>query len=1187
MNLFFLKEPMKIFKEHFLIRFFLLCGCIIQLSTSFAQSSTVTFGQNRVQYHGFEWSFYETDHFNTYFYIGNQDLGKFVILDAEKEYKDLNTILDLNFKSKIDILVYTDISDANMTNIGIYQDEQNIGGNVKIVANKIFVYFDGNHNHLREQIRQGITSIFIQKMSQGTNFQEVMQNVVSPNIPTWFSDGLIQYMGKGWTPSDDNKLKAGIEKKRYAKFKRLEGAELNFFGKAFWNFVKQVYGEEAISNLLYIVKVNPKNINAAFDYALGSSMNEMLNKCMKYYVSRYAPINENTETLAKSNLVDIKTKKNTTYFNLETSTDGKNIAYSSDEFGRKKVYVYNTKEKKSKVLFRFGHRTRTLLTDNSYPLIAWEPNGTKLSIVYEKRDKIKLLQHDIKTKKKTVKPITKFQKVYSMNYGSDKGTLLFSAAQKGQCDIFSYDIKSTTTTPLTNDFWDDLDPKFISTDEFRGIVFKSNRRSDTIRNEKLEKELPLGPMNLFFYSPIYTPNYYAQITNQSMWSEVYGIENFNDQYFSYISNESGIANRYVSKIESKYWFTGKMMYYTDTVENFSDSLLIHEEQYLDSFIEMSAIRIDSNRIFPVNKLMGTPVCISNMSNGILDQSINFENNKVNSWHFDGIKYKLYRTDIDTTFSTIKNVNAFKLNYIRTKEDSQKIAEKEDKDEVIIFEYRDTTEVIQVNPSNNSTENNNTSRNYFQSEFDFIAQNPAQDSIINFNIQRSLSYNSNGSVSTTGGVFRFSKQRPYIVKMMTDKIAAQLDNSLLVTRYNVFNPKNPAPNMPAIGGLIKLGIVDLMENYRITGGFRIPSSFNGTEYFLSYENLKKRLDTKYTYYRSSRPMQSEDNTVPFDTIVLSGANLPLNYKIKTNYAEIQCKYPIDLLQSIRFGFGYRNDKFVYRAENEQSLALTNYATNWTSLKIDYVFDNTFVLATNLRRGTRLKIFTEWHKEIPTADTKISESFSMKLPRWNNAYFGIIGADIRHYEKLYKNIILATRFSWSTSVGTRKMIYYLGNVDGAIAPRFNTTTPINNGYNYAFQSLATDMRGFDQNIRNGNSYALINAEIRIPVFSSLFNINSRSELIKNFQLVGFTDVGTAWEGLTPFNNNNPLFKNVIRVPETSPVTVTIYQKRNPIVSGFGAGLRTTIFGYFVRADLAWGYDGAKITSPRLHLSFNLDF
>lgn len=84
---------------------------------------------------------------------------------------------------------------------------------------------------------------------------------------------------------------------------------------------------------------------------------------------------------------------------------------------------------------------------------------------------------------------------------------------------------------------------------------------------------------------------------------------------------------------------------------------------------------------------------------------------------------------------------------------------------------------------------------------------------------------------------------------------------------------------------------------------------------------------------------------------------MRYNIKTNYAEILLKYPFDVLQGLRFGFAFRNDKYIYRATNEQSLRLANYATNWMSVKIEYVYDNTFDLATNLREGTRFRLFTE--------------------------------------------------------------------------------------------------------------------------------------------------------------------------------------------------------------------------------------
>ena len=54
------------------------------------------------------------------------------------------------------------------------------------------------------------------------------------------------------------------------------------------------------------------------------------------------------------------------------------------------------------------------------------------------------------------------------------------------------------------------------------------------------------------------------------------------------------------------------------------------------------------------------------------------------------------------------------------------------------------------------------------------------------------------------------------------------------------------------------------------------------------------------------------------------------------------------------------------------------------------------------------------------------------------------------------------------------------------------------------------------------------------------------------------------------------------------ITVTEMKDPLVGGVGFGLRTTLFGYFVRGDMAWGIqDGQIAKKPRFYLSFNLDF
>jgi len=64
----------------------------------------------------------------------------------------------------------------------------------------------------------------------------------------------------------------------------------------------------------------------------------------------------------------------------------------------------------------------------------------------------------------------------------------------------------------------------------------------------------------------------------------------------------------------------------------------------------------------------------------------------------------------------------------------------------------------------------------------------------------------------------------------------------------------------------------------------------------------------------------------------------------------------------------------------------------------------------------------------------------------------------------------------------------------------------------------------------------------------------------------------------------------VPEyyyQKPIWVVVKTPRNPLVGGVGMGLRTSLMGYFIRFDVAWGIEEMVVTSPRYVLSFSLDF
>ena len=202
-----------------------------------------------------------------------------------------------------------------------------------------------------------------------------------------------------------------------------------------------------------------------------------------------------------------------------------------------------------------------------------------------------------------------------------------------------------------------------------------------------------------------------------------------------------------------------------------------------------------------------------------------------------------------------------------------------------------------------------------------------------------------------------------------------------------------------------------------------------------------------------------------------------------------------------------------------------------------------------------------------------------------YMSVSGLDFRYYAPLARTLIWANRLSGSCSLGNAPLIYYLGGVDNWIFAKFNSEISIEPNINYAYQTLATPMRGFSQNIRNGNNFILFNTELRWQIIQTFVQKPLRSDFLRSFQLVGFFDAGTAWSGLNPYNKNNALYTRTIT--SGSNLRITIHKQTDPIVYGFGTGIRFMLFSYFLRFDYAWGIENGKISNHQFYLSLNLDF
>ena len=392
---------------------------------------------------------------------------------------------------------------------------------------------------------------------------------------------------------------------------------------------------------------------------------------------------------------------------------------------------------------------------------------------------------------------------------------------------------------------------------------------------------------------------------------------------------------------------------------------------------------------------------------------------------------------------------------------------------------------------------------------------------------------------------------YRVQYSINKVITQADFSFLNTSYQQFEGgTSPIYLNTGFNALFMLGINDLFEDYRVTGGFRLGLNLNSYEFMLSYENLARRLDRQIVVYRQS---------------ITSSINNYI-YKQRSNSLFYILKFPFNKIHSLRLTLNGRYESNVIGALSDNTLQMPEERHLWAGVKLEYIFDSSKELYTNLWRGTKMKIFAEYNQR--------AERETQNLL--------VVGLDARHSFKLYKNMTFAVRLAASANTGSARLVYYMGGVDNWINAKFNSDIWVDQSKNYAYQTLATNMRGFKQNIRNGTSFVLLSGELRVPVVQLIMGHKVSFNFLNSIQLNLFGDFGTAWTGLTPYSEENCLYTRYIT---SGPISVMVKRQVDPFVGGFGLGLRCSLLSYFLRFDYAWGVEDFKIANKKGMFLFSI--
>jgi hypothetical protein len=1120
----------------------------LTLISTHAQVNTVEFGKNRVQYQKFNWKYYQSENFNTYFSQDGLELGKYVAQVAEKELPELEEFVEYGSQRRINLVVYNNYDEYQQSNIGMGIDWQSSSGLTRLVNNKMLVYFDGNHANLRRHIRQGIAGVLVQNVLFGDDLGEFAANQALLDLPKWLTDGYIEYAAEAWSTDLDDQLKSALLSGRYTNFYQFAFEKPVLAGHSFWYYIGNKYGRNKTTYLLYLARIY-RNLNSASNRIAKKKFRDVLRDFMTEESQLYYKDIRARRVVPKGQLSVTEETRKKDFIRFNANPQPRSFTYAVTEFkqGRYTV-VINENFTNRKELLKLGVRSREKEINPNYPILAWDGKGTRLTVIYNEEGRTKMFVYDAVNRVKINKQeLHQFDQVQDAKYMLNSNTLLLSAVKSGQTDLFVYNIEKQTVNQITNDVFDDLDPSFVAFPNKTGILFSSNRPNATARDA--DTAIPTEHYNIFLIDNWNNSDFkqISQLTNVKFGNARFPSQ-YNTSHFTFVSDENGINNRYAGFFSTEAAGLDTLVFIGDEVlrnpaESEVDSLLKEWDKTDIDSVGYFAATADSAYVFP----------LTNYQSSLLETRTAGDQNLVSEVTRQGDYKFLYRLRVDENTLRRRNVTARPTEFMKKRMEQARLA-----------------------PA--AIENTQTADDTVGKKSDFFVNEFGDEKTDSSNVGRVFPAEDLSEETVLKKAKLFEYRPP---KFFNDYVVAALNNVsyTFVNKYQKYTggtgPITPTGTGSEISGLVRMGTADLFEDIKITGGFRIAPNLRDNDVLFEFTNVRKRWDWGLSYYRSN------------ESIGLRDATDMLDGKLFTSYYLGRARYSFDRVRSLRVTLGPRFDRIVIMPKFADQFDDADIKTTYGQLSLEYVHDNTVTPVTNIWNGLRYKVYAD-------AFTKLAGGANVKRSFMFNS-----GVDVRHYLPLYRNIIWATRGALDVSWGDQKVVHYLGGVDGWLKFGNNLKTDDDGtqryryfeegegnrpdpDQSYAFQTLAINLRGFRQNIANGNNALVFNSEIRVPVFSTFLNRPINNAFLRNFQLVQFFDLGSAWNGK---------YDKIERpsVPYANEDVVVRLKAGGigPLAGGYGFGARSNLLGYFIRFDAAWQMNVFFQGKPQLYVALGLDF
>ena len=476
--------------KYFLITFFFLSHA--------AFGQLYFFGRNKVQYNKFVWKIIKTEHFDIYYYGETKEVAEIGADYAEEMFTELKIKLNQIITRRIPLIFYNTHLQFQQTNTTPGFIPEGVGGFFEYLKGRVVIPSTGSLNDFKHVIRHELVHVFMTSKL----FNELHDHRITTDRspPLWFTEGLAEYLSIKPDAQAEMVMRDAVISGYFYSLENIYQISGTFLmykeGQNFLEFIEEKYGKEIVPLILDNFWMY-SNFTEVIEYTLGKSIKEIDSEWEFYLKKKYYPLLANHSPIgnATRQLTDFgynfspvhyKNKNGRDYIYFVANRDGYSSLYKlelkkeddTEENPEPQMVLQGEKSEELESFHLF--QSSIDISKNSVITFVTKSGATDAVHFYSINDDkiLKDFQRD------------NLISISSPKFSSDGNEITFQAVdQKGFSDIYIYDIPSDSLIRITNDYYDDQNPAFGSTDN--QIIFSSDRTAG-----KFQKKYNLFSYNL-------------------------------------------------------------------------------------------------------------------------------------------------------------------------------------------------------------------------------------------------------------------------------------------------------------------------------------------------------------------------------------------------------------------------------------------------------------------------------------------------------------------------------------------------------------------------------------------------------------------------------------------------------------------------------------------------------------------